>query len=621
MQPKVSHFRKSWQPFQGKNKKRWLPFLICGLISLAMSAAVLTTSMFREGELKAFDYRMRWCPSGKVNKQIYIAAIDDSSIALLGRWPWPRKIQAAFLKSLTRYPPGVIGMDILFTESERGGVEGDQATAHYAELLGNVVFAGYIGQEDGKIISPIPSIGDTGKTGFINIFPHNDGITRKIPLVIKSGHKYFPSFTLQVLCDYLNTDFNKVKVDLGHGILVPGFGKIPIDSDGSMWISYVGDQHVFHEMAYQQIISWGEEDGPVQQFAGKMLLAGITATGIGDTGHTPINTNVPSITVHANSLNTILNKDFILKVPLWINLLTAVIVILLILAINHICRPVKAAGWSLLLLFLYIGINVLLFVNNIWVDILAPGAGMLAAFVTVTVYKYGCEEKRRRWIKKVFTHFVSPAVIDNILKHPERLRLGGETRTVTVLFLDLRNFTSFCEKKSPRDVVALLNDSFDWMTEIILKHQGMLDKYIGDAIMALFGAPTVMAPEAQAYRAVKAAVEIAAQWRRIGGHREKGLDIGIGISTGTALTGNMGSRYIFNYTAVGDTVNIAARINGLTGKYAANIIMNDYTYRLVKDKFNIMPLGSVPVKGREEPVAIYGISDQNKNTAAAITVT
>ena len=616
--PKTTGLGQSRQP--SEERDRWLPFLVCGLISLGVALVLLTANMAQQWERKVSDCWMRWFPCGKVSEQIYIAAIDDNSIALIGRWPWPRKIHAAFLRSLSRYPPAVIGIDILFTEPEDKNEGGDLAISHYARRLGNVVFAGYIGKEDEKIVLPVSPVREGGETGFINVTPDIDGITRKIPLILNSAGSNYPSFVLQVLCNYLNTDFDRIEIHPGQEIIVPGFGKIPIDKDGAMWIKYAGDQHLFQPIAYQQIIAWGRGNKQIEQFAGKIVLAGITATGIGDTGNIPLVTNVPSITVHANSLNAILNRDFIWKAPLWLNILAVLIVLLLIQVVNYIYRPVKATACSLFIIILYLLINTILFINNIWVDILAPVGGILTAFVTVAVYKYGWEEKQRRWMKKIFAHFVSAEVINAILKNPEKLRLGGETKTITVLFLDLRNFTNFCEKRSPRDVVNLLNDSFDWMTEIIIKHEGMLDKYIGDCIMALFGAPAAMAPEDQAYRAVKAAVEIVVQWQKEEKHKGKGLDVGVGISTGPALTGNMGSRNIFNYTAVGDTVNVAARITGLTSKYSTNILINDYTYNLVKDKFEAVPLGSTQVKGRKEPVFIYGISLQNKKTAAAITV-
>jgi adenylate cyclase len=417
-----------------------------------------------------------------------------------------------------------------------------------------------------------------------------------------------------MLCTYLNVKFSDIEINEGRYIKIPSIGEIPIDNNGCMLIDYSGDQHVFSETAFQQVLSWGDELEKIRIFENKIVFVGVTATGIGDTGNIPIKTSVPLVTVHANAINTILNKSFIHKMDSLSSFGILVLCIILSTLINILFRPVKAGLLTVFTVMLYVAVSVLLFQKNIWLDILSPGLGFLMPFLLITVYRYGWEEKERRWVKKVFSHYLSSEVINEILKDPSKLKLGGELKTATVLSLDLCNFSAYCEGKCPSDVVGMLNNCFDWMTEIILNNGGMLDKYIGDAIMAIFGAPIEKPLVLQAQQAVNAALEILEKWNLLPEGERCSLNIGIGINTGPMLIGNMGSRYIFNYTAIGDEVNIASRVQGLTRQYAANIIITDSVYNLVKDKFQADSLGEVTVKGRKAPIIIYKVnSTRNKS--------
>lgn len=588
-------------------KRHYAIGIILGIISLILLSVFIHTDIFQMLELKFLDYRFRWRPQHKVNPDIVIAGIDDGSINTIGRWPWGRKTHAALLCAFSKYPPKVIGFDLLFTEPEEEPRAGDIALAHYSRLLGNVVYPCYISKEDNKKVLPISELLNASQVGYINVSPDKDGIIRKVPLIIRYNDIILPSFSLQVLCTYLNIGFNDVKINFGKSIWVPHIGNIPIDKNGFMWINYVGDQHAFKEVAFQQILAWTGDETQMQKFMDTLLVIGITATGLGDQGHIPIATNVPLISVHANILNTILNKDFLTKMPENINLFIVIVCIFLSTFINVLARPIRAGLSTLLLVVSYIAINLWLFQNNIFMDILGPVFGFLAPFLLITIYRYGWEERQRRWIKKAFTHYLSKDVIDIILGEPEKLQLGGELKTATVLYLDLRNFSAYCEGRSPKEVVGLLNQGFDWMTEIILRNGGMLDKYIGDAIMAIFGAPVEMSPQTQAEQAVLTSLEIIRKWNTIPVSTRCNLDIGIGINTGPMLIGNMGSQYIFNYTAVGDEVNITSRIQGLTSDYHVNIIITDSVYSFVKDKFKTELLGKVTVRGRKAPVIIYKV--------------
>lgn len=584
-------------------KRHFIVGVIIGLFAFLIMLLVINTEVFKSMELKFIDYRYNFRLKHNINPDIAIIAIDDGSINMFGRWPWPRKIHAALLKAISRYPPKAIGFDILFTEPEKGDAEGDTALSYYTKLLGNVVYAGYISAKEGKAVLPIEQLMDGGSTGFINAWPDKDGIIRRVPLIIKTEKDFSPSFVTQILCAYLNIDFKAVSINLGENVLFPGLGTVPIDKDGCMWINYVGDQHVFSETAFQQILN----GDAVEKLSNKLVLTGITATGIGDIGHIPVAVNVPLIAVHANALNTIINKDFIYKTPFILSILILFICIIISTFINLFFRPVKAGLLSLLFLVSYNILSIWLFRKNIWVDILSPSLGLIVPFIFITIYRYGWEEKERRKIKKIFSHYLSKDVIDVLIKEPQKLQLGGELKTATVLYVDLRNFSTYCEHRTPKEVISLLNQCFDWMTEIILRHGGMLDKYIGDAIMAVFGAPIDMSVEEQAKLAVSTALEIVNKWHEMPKEVRANLDVGIGINTGHMLIGNMGSRYIFNYTAVGDEVNVAARIQGLTGEYKTNILITESVNSLIAGRYKTESLGKAPVKGRKGHVVIYKV--------------
>jgi len=588
-------------------KKHFIAGIIIGVVSFILVLIVSHFNIFQVFELKAYDYKFQLRTVHKVDPNIIVAAIDDNSIVDIGRWPWPRKIHAAFLQGLGQFPPKAVGFDILFTEPDELSKDGDAALSYYSRLLGNVVFAGYVDDKDERKVLPIDDLVRVSAVGFINAPPDIDGIIRKIPLVIKNGEKYLPSFTLQILCEYLDIKFSELNIESGVKISLPKIGDIPIDRNGCMWINYVGGQHVFTERAYQQILSWTGDETKMADFGNTIVLAGITATGLGDKGNIPVATNVPLVAVHANGINTILSKDFLRVPPGWMNILLVLFLVLASTAVNIVFKTLKAGLSSVMLVSVYLASNLFLFRQNIVLNVIAPVMGVILPFVFITFYRYRFEEGQKRWIKKVFGQYLSKDVVESVIKDPSKLKLGGELKTATVMYLDLRNFSTYCEGKCPSEVVGFLNNCFDWMTDIIVKNKGMLDKYIGDAIMAIFGAPLEASPSEQVESAVRAAIEIEEKWREMPDEIRRCLGIGIGINTGPMLIGNMGSKQIFNYTAIGDEVNIASRVEGLTRQYKTNIIITDSVYELIKNSFKTELLGEVQVKGRTSAVRIYSV--------------
>jgi adenylate cyclase len=238
-----------------------------------------------------------------------------------------------------------------------------------------------------------------------------------------------------------------------------------------------------------------------------------------------------------------------------------------------------------------------------------PSLALVVAFVAITLYRILTEELQRRWTKRAFQQYVSPEVVERIMQDPAALQFGGELRTLTVLFSDIRDFTTFTEKHDPQVVVQMLREYLTRMTEIVLREGGTLDKYIGDAVMAEFGAP-VAYPD-HALRACRAALamtraveELAETWRAQG---KEPFRIGLGVNTGAMVVGNLGSEQLFDYTVIGDEVNLGARLESLNKEYetTTHIIISEATYEAAKDGIDARPLGEVKVKGKSRPVVVY----------------
>jgi len=349
------------------------------------------------------------------------------------------------------------------------------------------------------------------------------------------------------------------------------------------------------------------------------VLVGLAATGT-DVAATPLDTNSPLVVVHANAVNNILHRDFLHEAP---RIITWAVVGLLCAFIG-LTTAVRRPAVSGALTFLVIGGWVaaafwLLRGWNLWIELVAPMTVLLPTFAVMSAYRFFVEERDKRFIKKAFRHYLSERVMEQVLVNPNMLRLGGERRTLTVLFSDVRGFTTFCEKNPPETVVPLLNEIMGVLSVPIRKHDGTLDKYMGDAIMAFWGAP-IPQKEDHAFRAVCCALDMQAALRRISEQKSalglQTLRMGIGINTGDMTVGNMGSAELFDYTVLGDEVNLGARLESETRKWDADIIISETTYELVQNHIQCERLGETTVKGKVKPVTIYKVVALKANLPA-----
>lgn len=461
--------------------------------------------------------------------------------------------------------------------------------------------------EDIQMNIPIISAAAQG-AGFFNIFPDRDGTVRWAPLVIKYKGKYYCPLSLAILQKFLDApplvlhlaEYGVEKVHLGEI-------SIPVNEEGRLLINYCGPPKTFPHYSITDVLHGRISQEIIQD---KIVLIGATAIGIYDMRVTPFSQVFPGLEIHANIVDTILKQQFLYR-PNWVTIFDMLSIIMvgillgLILPKSKVLGGVVSAG-LLFVLFPLIGYYLFKY-KGIWINMIYPLGNIILTYLALTVHRYLTEEKEKKKIRGAFQYYLSPSVVEQMLKNPEKLKLGGEKRELTVLFSDIRGFTSFSEQMAPENLVKFLNEYLSKMTDIIFKYDGLLDKYMGDAIMAIWGAP-IDQPD-HPLRACYAALDMVAElsilrekWRDQG---MPALNIGIGINTGLMVVGNMGSEKRFDYTVMGDSVNLGSRLEGLNKLYGTSIIVSEFTYSLVKEKILGRELDLVRVKGRDQPVRIY----------------
>jgi len=465
----------------------------------------------------------------------------------------------------------------------------------------------------------LPVISEAAEnSGYFNAFPDMDGTIRWSPLVIKFRDNYYSSLALSVLVQYLEWPMVALNLtDYGvESIRLDKF-RIPTDEEGRLLVKYLGPPRTFPHYSVSDILKGRISPDKIK---GKMVLVGATATGIYDMRNTPFSSVYPGVEIHATVIDNILRQNFLIHSG-WIRFIDLCIIVFVGLIIGVFLPRLKAMAGMVLsgaLVASFIIINTYIFVNyNVWMNMIYPVLAMIAIYLGITVYRYVTEEREKKKIRGAFQYYLTASVVNEILKNPEKLKLGGDKKNLSVMFSDIRGFTSISEKLSPEKLVQLLNEYLTAMTNIVFKYDGLLDKYIGDAIMAVFGAPLDQPDHAR--RACLTAVEMMAELRRLQtkwateGWPE--INIGIGVNTGDMVVGNMGSEMRFDYTVMGDSVNLASRLEGTNKEYGTNIIVSEFTHESVKDEFFCRELDAVRVKGKKLPVRIFELLGEQKGKA------
>ena len=526
----------------------------------------------------------------KTLDDIIIVSIDDDSIRELGLLPWPRSYYANVINQINQ--SSVIGIDIIFDLETN--VENDTALADSIKNASVVLGLEYTSFtfKDGKLygenlLKPNEILGILGvdfDVGFVNLYQDPDGVVRTFTPYI-TGIENYNHFSAAVV-----EKFTDVSSEFEQSRMLINYYSEP---EGYDYIS-------FSDVFYNRI-------NP-DYFNGKIVLIGVTSPVEHDDYTVPIsNKDMPGVEIHANLIQSILTQDYIyyqddisaIGIIFLFGILTGLLLFKFRIYIATIALVIIG--------FIYIFASIYIFDTGIIMKILYPLLSIvLVSFALVVVY-YRTEEKDRKWITSIFGKYVSPVVIDNLIKNPKMINLGGEKRNITIFFSDIRGFTSISEKLTPEELVHLLNEYLTEMTSIIIKDEGLVDKYMGDSIMAFWGAPLEQPDHAKmacssCLKMIEKLKELQKKWK------EEGIfsfNIGIGLNSGDAIVGNMGSSSRFDYTAMGDNVNLASRAEGLNKIYGTNIIITENTQKIVKDKFETRALDVVRVKGKKKPIQIF----------------
>lgn len=476
----------------------------------------------------------------------------------------------------------------------------------------------------------LPIFSEAAKSfGHFTFVPDRDGYIRQASLLVEYREDYYPSLDLEIVRAYLNPRLPP----LIHALGKEGGGSvdriqlgdihIPTDGQGRLLINYYGPAQTFPHYSLSDVVLGRS---PPETFKDKIVLFGFTGSIYQDVHSVPFQPGLyPGVEVHATIIENIIREDFLTK-PEWTILADPLIIFLLGIVLGVALQrthPFSGAFTALICLMAVAGIIYMAFLSwRVWLNVTFPFMFIILDYLVMTSYKYFTEEKKEKEIKDAFQHYVAPTVVDQLLETVDELKLGGEQRLLTALFADIRGFASIAENQKPEELVRFLNEFFTAMTEAVLSYEGTFDKYMGDSILAFYGAPLEQ-PD-QALRACKTAVEMLTRLRKLRVIlKARGLppiNIGIGINSGEMIVGNMGSEKQFDYTIIGDHVNLTSRLEEITKHYKTSIVISQFTYKLIRnDSFIVRELDTVRVRGREEPVTIYhliGYGTPNQQTQA-----
>jgi len=575
------------------NKKKLIRTIIICLFISGVLSIVIFTGFLNTWESKVSDALYS---SSNTLDDIIIVAIDDESLQNLGRWPWPRDYFADVIDSLNQ--SRVIGIDVSFFEPADGDINLSKSIKNNDIVLA-MEYTSFSFKDDEiygeSLLKPTDSLGLEGidfETGFVNLYTDSDGVTRSFQPYMKGieDHSHFSVSIVEEILGY--------KPDLERSRLLINFFSKP---GGYEYISFSDIYNNKIDISY---------------FEDKIILIGATASNLHDDAIVPIsNEAMPGVEINANLVQSILTRDFIhyqddISAIGLIFIFALFTGLLLFFFRIHIATIIIA-----LIIIFYVFLSVIMFDYGIIMNIIFPLLSLSLVYIALVVTFYLTEERSRRWITSIFGKYVSPVVIDNLIKNPDMINLGGEKKNITIFFSDIRGFTSISEKLKPESLVHLLNEYLTEMTDIILENDGLVDKYMGDAIMAFWGAPLDQPDHHEiacisSLKMIDKLKELRKKWNKEG---IPDFDIGIGLNSGDAIIGNMGSSNRFDYTAMGDSVNLASRMEGLNKIYGTNIIITENIYKRIRNKFETRKLDSVRVKGKNKPIFIYElISEKNK---------
>ena len=644
--------------------------LICVVLLIGIAALRMADfAPVEELRVRTFDFYQRFDPRVKTARPITIIDIDEPSLKKLGQWPWPRTYIADMVINLANLGALTIAFDIVFSEPDRLNPDIAAKTMRYLDeltrsrlrelpsndqaladairrarvVLGETGLPAPISDIDNELpFTGFASLGEKGSSepriyefpgllrniptlekvaagrGLVTIVPERDGIVRRVPLLLLAQGHLMPSLNLEMLRVVSGTPTILTKYDRGgvKSIALRGL-EVPTDKNGQFWVHFARQD----PSIYVSAASLLDGTAPVDKIKGKLVLIGTSAATLNDLKTTPVSRVMPGVEIHAQVLEAALARA-VLAQPSYgiaIEFLGALIFGLLVIIFAPNLGPVTLVGVGALFATILVGTSLYFYKEHrLLIDFTYPLLSTTAIYLTLIFASFVREQAQRRQIRSAFGQYISPALVEQLANSPEKLKLGGEEREMTIMFSDVRGFTSISEsyKSDPQGLTALMNRFLTPLTDAILARKGTIDKYMGDAIMAFWNAP--LDDNEHQVNACNAALDMLEKIDALnkdrqveaqnGGHVYIPINVGVGLNTGVCVVGNMGSNLRFDYSVLGDSVNLASRLEGQSKEYGFPIIAGSKTAIAAKDKFAILELDFIMVKGKKEPEVIYAIA-------------
>lgn len=640
------------------------------ILALALEINHLNPALLQTLRLSVFDTLLIRHPRPYTPLPVKIVDIDDESLRRLGQWPWPRTQVAEMVKRLGDAGAATIAFDIVFAEPDKTspnqllplwqkeGVLKELPTdglpdhdAVLAEAIGNAnVVTGFVLNEQITMAKPKSKAGiavagespealldrftgavttlpeleaSASGNGALNSIPERDGIIRRIPLILGFGRTMFPTLSAEALRTAQGAKSYLLKAAgasgeetmSGQGGMVSmkiGQFTVPTDGSGKFWIHYTD----YTDERYLPAWKLFEPEFDTSQVEGNIILIGTSAAGLKDIRATPLNPATSGVEVHAQAIEQVLLGEFIER-PDW--MLGVELIVMVVCGIALIVAMAMLPFlWSALLTVGMLG-GATVFADyafahyHLLVDPVTPSIAILLVYLTESLRRFISTEREKQRVRSAFAHYMSPALVERLAENPQALKLGGEMREMTVLFCDVRGFTTISEQFDAEGLTRFINRLLTPLTDEILLHTGTIDKYMGDAIMAFWNAP--LDDEAHAEHGCRAALGMLKRLETLNVQLQKEgaltVGIGIGLNTGMICVGNMGSEQRFDYSALGDHVNLASRLEGQSKTYGVNIVIGENTRQKLSD-FATLELDLIKVKGKTEAVRIHTVLGESE---------
>ncbi|MBU0728896.1 MAG: adenylate/guanylate cyclase domain-containing protein [Proteobacteria bacterium] len=606
-------------------KKGFLSLLLAILSVLFILSLYFLQNPFIEAfEAKTYDLRFTTMRGPvKADPNISIIAIDEKSIAEIGRFPWTRTNYAKLIDAVAAAGAKALIMDAFFPEKENDKTDREFAAA--MARANNVTLAvAYDFNTDGSIkgvTKNIPILDrESSGSAHMNFQPDIDGINRRNMLVVTHEGKQVPSLGLKGAM--AASDIKTITRE--DFAVVMGSTRIPLDSNGMMLINHTGPPRSYPWYSFSDVI---QGQVPPEKLKDKIIFMGATALGIYDMRVTSFHHNMPGVEVHATIADNIINERFIRQTGMESVADMGLIVILGFLSyfITARMRLLTALPLLLAIAAAFTWLNYIAFISGHSISMIYPLSSLFLSYTVSGGFKFITLDRRSKEMRSIFSSYVSPKIVDQLVKDPSSAQIGGDTKEVTILFSDIKGFTTYSERNNPFKVVSTLNEYLAAMTKMILKFDGTVDKFLGDGIMAYWGAP--LAQESHAELAVSCVNAMVNQMKQLQKKWEKSgtppLSFRVGIHSGEVIAGNIGAKGTkMEYTVIGDNVNLAARLEGTAKFYGVDILVSENTFNLTKNKFIYRELDRIRVVGKSIPVGIYEllgpVYDSEKDKLEAI---